>query len=109
MFKAHTDLNFMFCSSQSNSKYINIAHFLSYKSKVFNNKYAFVAISAILFGLVHTLADLSNLLNLLYIIPYGALGLGFALMDYETKSTFTSIVMHMIHNTITCILLFAVL
>ena len=77
--------------------------------KIFNNKLCYFIISGVLFGFAHVLADLSNVLNLLYIIPYGALGFVFAVMDKKTNTTFTSIMMHSLHNLITLFLLLIVL
>ncbi len=69
----------------------------------------YVLLSGILFGFAHTIADLSNPLNLLYIIPYGSLGASFAIMNYKTKTIFTSIMIHTLHNLLTCTLLLIVL
>ena len=66
---------------------------------VFKKKYLFIFISGFIFGLLHIISyKLKTPLELLYIIPYGALGLFFALMDYEVDSTFPSVFMHMFHN-----------
>lgn len=69
------------------------------------NKWVFALISGLLFGGAHLLAGEITLSSLLFLLPYGSLGFVFALMDYETKTTCTSIVMHSIHNTLTGILL----
>lgn len=67
---------------------------------VFKKKYVFIFISGLIFGLLHVIGyKLKTPLELLYIIPYGALGLFFALMDYKVDSIFPSIFMHMFHNT----------
>ncbi len=72
---------------------------------VFKNKYLFIFISGFVFGLLHIIGyDLKTPLELLYIIPYGALGLMFALMDYKINSTYPSIFMHMFHNTVLTLL-----
>lgn len=63
-----------------------------------NNKVIFILISGIFFGYMHV-ASASSLNQLIYIIPYSCLGLGFATMYYKTNSVFTSIFMHMFHNT----------
>lgn len=76
---------------------------------IYKNKYFYVITSALLFGFAHTIVDLSNPLNLLYIIPYGALGASFAIMNIKTKTIFTSLMMHMFHNLLTCILILLVL
>ena len=73
------------------------------------NKWIYVVISGLLFGGAHLLTNILNdafsLKDLMYILPYGCLGASFALMDYNSKSTFSSIVIHSMHNTITGILL----
>lgn len=77
--------------------------------KIFKNKLYYIITSGVIFGFMHVTVDLSNVLNLLYIIPYGALGVMFALMNTKTKTVFTSIMMHSIHNLITCILILMVI
>lgn len=77
--------------------------------KIFKNDIIYYAVSGLLFGFAHVVADLSSALNLLYIIPYGALGVSFAIMDKKTNTTFTSIMIHAFHNFITLMLLFLVL
>jgi len=72
---------------------------------VFKNKWVFVIVSGILFGFVHIVGfELKTPLEFLYILPYGSLGAMFAYMDYEVDSTFPSITMHMLHNTVLVIL-----
>ncbi|MBP3799403.1 MAG: CPBP family intramembrane metalloprotease [Bacilli bacterium] len=67
---------------------------------VLKNKYLFIFISGFVFGLLHIIGyNLKTPLELLYIIPYGTLGVMFALMDYKINSTYPSIFMHMFHNT----------
>lgn len=73
--------------------------------KIFKNPLTYIILSGILFGFVHTIADLSSPLNLLYIIPYGSLGAMFALMNFKTKTIFTSMIMHMVHNLFVCSIL----
>ncbi len=67
------------------------------------NKWAFVLTSGIFFGFLHV-ASSSNILSFLYIIPYSALGIAFALMYQKTKTVFTSMSMHFFHNTILILL-----
>ena len=69
------------------------------------NKWIYAIVCGLLFGGAHLLAGKFKLINLLYLIPYGSLGFVFALMNRETKTTFSSITMHCIHNTATGILL----
>lgn len=75
---------------------------LSFK-KAFSKWYTFALTTALFFGLAH-IAEY-NLLELLFIIPYGALGFFFAKAMYETDNIYTSFIMHMIHNGMCVILL----
>lgn len=81
----------------------------------FNNKILYALWSAFIFGGLHvlsafntfTLSDiLSHLGEFLFLIPYGSLGFFFAKAYYETKNIYSSIVPHIIHNTISVILIF---
>lgn len=66
---------------------------------IIKNKYIYIAMSFFLFGLAHVVGNTNNLVDWLYIIPYGALGASFAVSYYKTKTIFTPIAMHMMHNT----------
>ena len=66
---------------------------------IFDNKWLFAFFSFLLFGGAHVMGG-TSLVDYLYIIPYGALGGAFALAYYETKTVFTSMSFHMIHNII---------
>lgn len=78
--------------------------------KVTGKKY-FPLISGLVFGFIHTIAGLENgnLVELIYIIPYGGLGYTFALSYNKTDNIFSSIMCHVIHNTLvyTIIMAFA--
>lgn len=64
----------------------------------------FPLISAIAFGVPHIIAGISgsfgfnDLLQFLYVIPYGALGYAFGYIYNETDNIFTSMTAHAIHN-----------
>lgn len=68
----------------------------------FSKWYTFAITTGLLFGLAH-IAEYT-LLELLFIIPYGALGFFFAKAMYETNNIYTSYIAHFIHNGL-CILL----
>ncbi len=70
-----------------------------------NTKWLYIIFSGFVFGLLHSLTDISSILNFFYIIPYGALGSSFAYMNYKTNNIFTSITFHFLHNFITVVLL----
>lgn len=64
-----------------------------------NNQLLFILISGIFFGLLH-IVSATTFTQFLYIIPYSSLGIAFAIMYVKTDSVFTSMSMHMIHNTL---------
>lgn len=66
----------------------------------FKNKWLFVIASFLFFGGAHVLSMATNIIDLLYIIPYGALGATFALAYYKTDTVYTTIVFHIIHNSL---------
>ena len=73
------------------------------------NKWVRAILSGILFGGAHLLTgDAIRLVDLLFLLPYGTLGFVFSLMDNDTKTTFTSIIFHGLHNAATGILLLLV-
>lgn len=61
-----------------------------------NNKYLYLVITSLLFGLMH----INQTNELIYIIPYGILGLSFGLTYKKTNNIYSSIVIHSIHNLI---------
>ena len=74
---------------------------------IFKNKYLFVFASFLLFGLAHVTSQATSIIDWLYIIPYGSLGGLFAYAYHKTDTLFTSVMFHMIHNTIVfCLILF---
>lgn len=78
-------------------------------SPLFKNKWLFALVSGLLFGLGHLMVDFTSgnfqIYRLLYLIPYGALGFAFALMNRENKTTFSSIGIHCLHNFLTGLLI----
>ncbi len=74
---------------------------------VFKNKWIFIFLSFLLFGGAHVMSSASSLVDYLYIIPYGALGAAFAMAYSKTKTVFTSMSLHMMHNT--CLFLLSIL
>ena len=67
-------------------------------SMIFKNKWVYATASGLIFGLLHVIGS-GNILEYLYVIPYGSLGFFFALTYYDTKSIYPSIIMHAIHNS----------
>ena len=66
---------------------------------VFKNDLVFILTSGLIFGGLHVLLSLSSAWDLFYLIPYCSLGIAFAKMYKESDNIFTSIMMHMFHNT----------
>ena len=66
----------------------------------FPNPFVFISLSFLVFGSIHVTPYATNIVDYLYIIPYGTLGAAFALMYQKTDSVFTSMFYHSLHNTI---------
>lgn len=77
----------------------------------FKKWYVYCLLSALFFGLGHIIVELlsGNLSELLYLIPYGSLGFFFAKAFWDTDNIYTSIIAHIIHNSITVGLIFILL
>lgn len=82
--------------------------------KAFTKEIPYALFCAIIFGLLHVMTafdsfTLSNILahasEFLFIVPYGSLGFFFAKAYYETDNIFSSIIPHMLHNTISVLLI----
>lgn len=67
---------------------------------VFKNKTLFVLVSGIFFGSLHVILSLNSMWDLFYIIPYSALGISLSYMYQKTDNIYTSIIMHIFHNTV---------
>ena len=70
----------------------------------FPNKWLFIGLSSLVFGSLHVVTSMTSPMNLLFIIPYGSLGAAFAIMYQKTDTIYTSMLMHMLHNTILIVL-----
>lgn len=70
-------------------------------------KYLYILTSGFIFAGMHLLGQITNPLDYLFIIPYGALGIAFAALYHKTDNIFSSVFMHMMHNTATIILYLA--
>lgn len=67
---------------------------------IFKNKYLFILFSGIVFGSLHVILSITNITDLLYLIPYCSLGLAFAYILYKTDNIFVTIGLHFMHNGI---------
>ncbi|MEG2457681.1 MAG: type II CAAX endopeptidase family protein [Bacilli bacterium] len=78
-------------------------------SKIFNNKYVYAITSGLIFGLLHAVTAYKSPLDLLYTIPYGALGFAFALIYEKTDNIIANTTMHMLHNFMCLTLMFTIM
>ena len=67
---------------------------------VFGNTKIFIIASFLLFGIVHVYPTAETFVDWLYIIPYGAMGAAFATAYQKTDTVFSSMSIHLIHNTL---------
>ena len=72
--------------------------------KIFKNKYLYAILSGLIFGYIHVMG--SGYPEVLYMLSYGTLGYFFALIVYESDNIFTSISLHMFHNSLAILLLY---
>ena len=77
--------------------------FRKYLKDCVNKKVIYMILSGLIFGLIHTSIS-TNVLEILLIIPYGALGFMFAKTVHETDNVYTTIMMHMLHNGVLTLL-----
>ena len=83
-----------------------------------DNKWIYVLITSFIFAFLHVSTGLFVIsetgeayidwIQLVYLIPYGAVGMAFALTYKETDNFYSNLLMHMIHNTATLLLIFMV-
>ena len=70
----------------------------------FNNIVAFCLFTGIFFALMHVISG-KNLTEALYLIPYSSVGIAFGYAYFKTNNIFSSISLHIMHNTFTVILI----
>lgn len=63
-----------------------------------SNKWIYVLISGLVFGGLHIISYINTWTDLIYLIPYGSLGIVFALLYHKTNNIFSTITMHAMHN-----------
>jgi len=73
--------------------------------EVIKNKWLYIFASGFIFGGLHVIGT-PGLLGILSLIPYCSLGFAFAYTYAKTNNIFSTISMHMLHNTATIILYF---
>lgn len=71
----------------------------------FKTSFIYYLLSALTFGGLHLL-NATSILEVLYLIPYGALGFVFAIMYKKSNNIWTSIFFHFFHNLIAILIIF---
>ena len=76
--------------------------------KIISNKFLFCLITGLIFGSAHLISSIKtgNWQELLYIVSFSGLGFFFAKAYYETDNIYTSITIHILHNSVTLSLLY---
>lgn len=69
-----------------------------------STKWVYILVSGLIFGGLHVISSITSYIELLYLIPYSALGIAFAALYSKSDNIFSSICMHALHNTIAIIL-----
>lgn len=72
--------------------------------EIFPSKWVYVIMSGLIFGSLHVASYIETFSDIIYLIPYSALGIAFALLYYKTDNIFSSITMHSIHNLLATLL-----
>lgn len=82
--------------------------------KAFKKEIPYALTSALIFGGLHVLSAIdeftlmgiwNHISEFLFLIPYGSLGFFFAKAYYETDNIFSTIIPHMLHNTMSVTLI----
>ena len=73
---------------------------LSFRKIFAHTDILFIFFSGLLFGLMHVLDTLENLIDLLFIIPYSIPGFIFAYLYTKEKNIFLPISIHFLHNSV---------
>jgi len=67
--------------------------------------YVYIILSGLIFGSLHLL-NMTNILEIFYVISYSALGSVFAYMYYKSNNIWINISFHAIHNSLALLLIF---
>lgn len=73
---------------------------ISFKKMFPNTNILFILSSGIMFGFIHVISSINNLIDLLFIIPYSIPGFIFAYLYTKSNNIFVPISIHIFHNLI---------
>ena len=90
---------YMFFSSIIYAPFIEEIIFRKTIKKLFNNKYIFIILSGLIFGILH-ISNIQDMNEILFSIPYIIMGIDFAYIYHKTNNIFTCITFHLCHNLI---------
>ena len=72
--------------------------FRGFIRKIFKNDWVYIAISGIIFGVIHCMYAEENWLMYLFVLPYAVMGVGFARLYAKTNNIIANIALHFIWN-----------
>lgn len=90
---------YMFFSSVLYAPIIEELIFRKTIKKLFNNKYLFIILSGLIFGILH-ISNINDTNEILFSIPYIIMGIDFAYIYHKTNNIFTCITFHLCHNLV---------
>lgn len=70
---------------------------------LFKNKYLFIIISGLIFGIVH-ISNYNDINEIIHCIPYIIMGIDFAYIYHKTNNIFTTMTFHLCHNLVLLII-----
>jgi len=73
---------------------------------IFKNKWIYILLSGLVFGSIHVIFSLTDITQLLYLIPYCSLGIAFSYIYYDSDNIYIPISFHILHNSLTAIVTF---
>jgi len=65
-----------------------------------SNDTLFILVSGIIFGGLHVVLSIQSIYDIAYLIPYCSLGIAFGFTYAKTKTVFTSMIIHALHNSV---------
>ena len=72
-----------------------------------SNDTLFILISGLIFGSLHVVLSIRSLYDIAFLVPYCSLGIAFGFIYAKTKTVFSSITVHTLHNLATTLLVIA--
>ena len=77
---------------------------LSFKNAL-KSKKLYYLLSVLIFTSLHVLNGISNPLELVFFVPYGAMAIAFSYMLDKTDNIFTTVIIHIMHNAFSIVLI----